>query len=58
MLISGLQMSTEKQAVTVQDLAEEAKKRVIFLIMCALGLSYLLSRKYYNFCSLNSAKDD
>lgn len=39
-------MSTERQAaVTVQDLVEEAKKRVVFLIICAIGLSYLMSRK-------------
>ncbi|XP_009766764.1 uncharacterized protein LOC107766178 [Nicotiana tabacum] len=37
-------MSTERQAaVTVQDLVEEAKKRVVFLIICAIGLSYLMS---------------
>uniref|UniRef100_A0A5B6ZWC0 Sorting nexin-13 n=1 Tax=Davidia involucrata TaxID=16924 RepID=A0A5B6ZWC0_DAVIN len=36
-------MSTQKQAVTVRDLAEEAKKRIVFLIICVVGLSYLMS---------------
>ncbi|XP_057465068.1 uncharacterized protein LOC130754828 isoform X2 [Actinidia eriantha] len=36
-------MSTEKQAVTVRDLAEEAKKRIVFLIMCVFGLAFLMS---------------
>ncbi|KAL3322242.1 hypothetical protein AABB24_039730 [Solanum stoloniferum] len=36
-------MSTERQSVTVRDLVEEAKKRVVFLIICAIGLSYLMS---------------
>lgn len=39
-------MSTERQSVTVRDLVEEAKKRVVFLIICAIGLSYLMSREY------------
>uniref|UniRef100_M1ACA2 Phox (PX) domain-containing protein n=1 Tax=Solanum tuberosum TaxID=4113 RepID=M1ACA2_SOLTU len=39
-------MSTERQSVTVRDLVEEAKKRVVFLIICAIGLSYLMSHKY------------
>lgn len=39
-------MSTERQAaVMVRDLVEEAKKRVVFLIICAIGLSYLMSRE-------------
>ncbi|KAL3351975.1 hypothetical protein AABB24_020193 [Solanum stoloniferum] len=36
-------MSTERQSVTVRDLVEEAKKRFVFLIICAIGLSYLMS---------------
>lgn len=36
-------MSSERQAVTVRDLAEEAKKRIVFLIVCVVGLSYLMS---------------
>ncbi|KAL7222183.1 hypothetical protein ACSBR1_023985 [Camellia fascicularis] len=36
-------MSSEKPAVTVRDLAEEAKKRIVFLIICVVGLSYLMS---------------
>ncbi|CAK9174605.1 unnamed protein product [Ilex paraguariensis] len=36
-------MSTERQGVTVRDLVEEAKKRIVFLIICVVGLSYLMS---------------
>ncbi|KAI8529547.1 hypothetical protein RHMOL_Rhmol12G0233600 [Rhododendron molle] len=44
-------MSTEEEhAVTVRDLAEEAKKRIVFLIMCAVGLSYLLSLTSSSVC--------
>lgn len=39
-------MSTEKAAVTVTDLVEEAKKRILLLIVCVVGLSYLMSCKY------------
>ncbi|KAK4844551.1 hypothetical protein QYF36_021597 [Acer negundo] len=35
-------MSSPKQ-VTMRDLVEEAKKRIVFLIVCVVGLSYLLS---------------
>ncbi|KAI4355642.1 hypothetical protein L6164_004392 [Bauhinia variegata] len=35
-------MSTPSQ-VTVRDLVEEAKKRVVFLVICVVGLSYLMS---------------
>ncbi|KAJ7962999.1 Phox-associated domain,Sorting nexin [Quillaja saponaria] len=35
-------MSTPKQ-VTVRDLVEEAKKRIVFLVICVVGLSYLMS---------------
>nr|GLL23496.1 uncharacterized protein LOC109188019 isoform X1 [Ipomoea trifida] len=36
-------MSSERHAVTVRDLAEEAKKRIVFLIVCVVGLSYIMS---------------
>ncbi|KAM3699787.1 hypothetical protein ACJW31_05G051900 [Castanea mollissima] len=37
-------MSTQqRQHVNVRDLAEEAKKRVVVLIICVVGLSYLMS---------------
>ncbi|XP_019194027.1 PREDICTED: uncharacterized protein LOC109188019 isoform X2 [Ipomoea nil] len=36
-------MSSERHAVTVRDLADEAKKRIVFLIVCVVGLSYLMS---------------
>lgn len=39
-------MSSQKQAVTVRDLVEEAKKRIVILVICVVGLSYLLSRKF------------
>ncbi|CAL9774850.1 unnamed protein product [Musa acuminata subsp. burmannicoides] len=37
----GRGMSTGRQ--TVRDLAEEAKKRVVLLLICVFGLSYLMS---------------
>ncbi|KAK3028334.1 hypothetical protein RJ639_037796 [Escallonia herrerae] len=36
-------MSTQKQVVTARDLVEEGKKRIVFLIVCVVGLSYLMS---------------
>lgn len=37
-------MSTQqRQRVNVRDLAEEAKKRIVVLIICVVGLSYLMS---------------
>ncbi|CAH8353823.1 unnamed protein product [Eruca vesicaria subsp. sativa] len=36
-------MSTQKQAVSVRDLIDEAKKRIVILVVCVVGLSYLLS---------------
>ncbi|KAG2268377.1 hypothetical protein Bca52824_062932 [Brassica carinata] len=36
-------MSSQKQAVSVRDLVEEAKKRIVILVICVVGLSYLLS---------------
>eukprot|EP00257_Ricinus_communis_P015025 XP_015572855.1 uncharacterized protein LOC8274501 isoform X1 [Ricinus communis] len=35
-------MSSQRQ-VTVRDLVEEAKKRIVVLIICVIGLSYLMS---------------
>ncbi|XP_031386509.1 uncharacterized protein LOC116200007 isoform X2 [Punica granatum] len=35
--------STTSRPVTVKDLAEEAKKRIVFLVICVVGLSYLMS---------------
>lgn len=35
-------MSSSRQ-VTARDLAEEAKKRIVFLAICVIGLSYLMS---------------
>uniref|UniRef100_A0A5B6ZYX7 Sorting nexin-13 n=1 Tax=Davidia involucrata TaxID=16924 RepID=A0A5B6ZYX7_DAVIN len=43
-------MSTQKQAVTVRDLAEEAKKRIVLLIICVVGLSYLMSLTSSSVC--------
>lgn len=35
---------------TVKDLVEEAKKRVVFLFICVVGLSYLMScKKHFMF---------
>lgn len=31
--------------MSVKDLAEEAKKRVVFLVICVVGLSYIMSCK-------------
>ncbi|XP_030491797.2 uncharacterized protein LOC115707853 [Cannabis sativa] len=36
-------MSSQRQQVTIRDLAEEAKKRIVFLAICVVGLSYLMS---------------
>ncbi|KAF8086906.1 hypothetical protein N665_0609s0036 [Sinapis alba] len=36
-------MSTQKQVVTARDLVEEAKKRIVIVVVCVVGLSYLLS---------------
>ncbi|XP_028807791.1 uncharacterized protein LOC114762471 isoform X1 [Neltuma alba] len=35
-------MSTPNRA-TVRDLVDEAKKRIVFLVICVIGLSYLMS---------------
>ncbi|CAB4303145.1 unnamed protein product [Prunus armeniaca] len=36
-------MSTQRQQVPIRDLVEEAKKRIVFLAICVIGLSYLMS---------------
>ncbi|KAL3824360.1 hypothetical protein ACJIZ3_020389 [Penstemon smallii] len=35
--------SGERQTVSARDLVEEAKKRIVFLVVCVVGLSYLMS---------------
>ncbi|KAK4395252.1 hypothetical protein Sango_1679500 [Sesamum angolense] len=35
--------SNERQTLSVRDLVEEAKKRIVFLVVCVVGLSYLMS---------------
>lgn len=41
-------MSTQqRQHVNVRDLAEEAKKRIVVLIICVVGLSYLMSCMFF-----------
>lgn len=39
------EMSMPNQ-VKVKHLVEEAKKRIVFLVICVVGLSYLLSCKF------------
>ncbi|KAL5575140.1 hypothetical protein UlMin_016839 [Ulmus minor] len=36
-------MSSLRQHLPIRDLAEEAKKRIVFLVICVVGLSYLMS---------------
>lgn len=36
-------MSAQRQLVTARDLLEEAKKRIVILSVCVVGLSYLMS---------------
>ncbi|GAV64481.1 PX domain-containing protein/PXA domain-containing protein/Nexin_C domain-containing protein [Cephalotus follicularis] len=36
-------MSTQKQHVSIKDLMEEAKKRIVVLVICVVGLSYIMS---------------
>lgn len=38
---------SERQAATVRDLLEEAKKRIVLLVICAVGLSYLMSCQFF-----------
>lgn len=39
-------MSTDKAPVTATELVEEAKKRIVLLSVCVVGLSYLMSCKF------------
>lgn len=43
-------MSAQRQLVNVRDLVEEAKKRIVFLAVCVVGLSYLMSCKFPVVC--------
>ena len=52
------EMSSDRQAapaaaatVTVRDLVEEGKKRIVFLVVCVVGLSYLMSREFISIYS-------
>ncbi|KAK9677114.1 hypothetical protein RND81_11G122300 [Saponaria officinalis] len=36
-------MSSQRQLVTARDLVDEAKKRIVILSICVVGLSYLMS---------------
>ncbi|MFQ6623872.1 hypothetical protein Gotur_003562 [Gossypium turneri] len=42
-LLGEQKMDMPKQ-VTVRDLVEEGKKRIVILAICVVGLSYLMSR--------------
>lgn len=39
-------MNSQGQLVTARDLVEEAKKRIVILSICVVGLSYLMSCKF------------
>lgn len=39
-------MRTGRQ--TMRDLLDEAKKRIVLLLVCVVGLSYLMSRKLFH----------
>ncbi|KAF3450751.1 hypothetical protein FNV43_RR06840 [Rhamnella rubrinervis] len=47
-------MSTQRQQVTIRDLVEEAKKRIVILVICVVGLSYLICCIQYKPSSANS----
>jgi sorting nexin-13 len=38
-------MSTQRQVI-VRDLMDEGKKRIVVLVICVVGLSYLMSCKF------------
>lgn len=42
-------MSSQRQLVTARDLVDEAKKRLVILSICVVGLSYLMSCKFTHF---------
>jgi sorting nexin-13 len=46
-------MSTHRQQVAVRDLVEEAKKRIVVLAICVVGLSYLMSCKFFDYFPFN-----
>ncbi|KAJ0483558.1 hypothetical protein HanIR_Chr13g0666101 [Helianthus annuus] len=50
-----MKMRTGRQQVTLRDLVDEAKKRNVFLFVCSVGLSYLMSCKFFvlELCSEN-----
>lgn len=51
-----LKMSMPKpNQVAVRDLVEEAKKRIVILIVCVVGLSYLMSCKWKEFINFRFA---
>jgi len=43
--LMNARMSTQRQVI-VRDLVEEAKKRIVILVICVVGLSYLMSCKF------------
>jgi hypothetical protein len=43
--LMNARMSTQRQVI-VRDLVEEAKKRIVMLVICVVGLSYLMSCKF------------
>lgn len=47
------EMSTHRQQVAVRDLVEEAKKRIVVLAICVVGLSYLMSCKFFDYFPSN-----
>jgi sorting nexin-13 len=46
-------MSTLRQQVSVRDLVEEAKKRIVVLAICVVGLSYLMSCEFFDYFPFN-----
>lgn len=47
------EMNTQRQQVMVRDLVEEAKKRIVVLAICVVGLSYLMSCKFFDYFPFN-----
>lgn len=56
-IVLGFEMSAERKAGMARDLAEEAKKRIVFLVICVIGLSYLMSCKYWYFVLMDLFKN-
>ncbi|CAK7356694.1 unnamed protein product [Dovyalis caffra] len=46
LFLVNAKMSTQRQVI-VRDLVEEAKKRIVILVICVVGLSYLMSCKFF-----------